>query len=85
MDPGALGRGDERRLLTRPAAWRSTESVVSQASRRPTMLTIIRAMSGGRIEAISRSRPTMIVSVWWRAWLQRQKVGSLMFMNDATW
>ena len=43
------------------------------------------AASGGRIAAISRSRPTMIVSVWWRAWLQRQNVGSFMFMNEATW
>ena len=38
----------------------------------------------GASPAISRSRPTMIVSVWWRAWLQRQNVGSFMFMNDAT-
>ena len=49
------------------------------------MLSSSRRTFGGRIAAISRSRPTMIVSVWWRAWLQRQKVGSFAFMNDATW
>ena len=40
-------------------------------------------MAGGRIAAISGSRPTMIVSVWWRAWLQRQIVGSRMIMKQA--
>ena len=71
--------------MSRPAAWRPTLIAVSQASRSPTTLTTSLATSGGRIAAISRSRPTMIVSVWWRAWLQRQNVGSFMFMNDATW
>ncbi len=42
-------------------------------------------MSGGRGTAISGSRPTMIVSVWWRVWLQRQGVGSRSTMNEAIW
>ena len=33
--------------------------------------------------AISGSRPTMIVSLWWRVWLQRQKVDSRMTMYEA--
>ena len=48
------------------------------------MLLISRSMAGGRIAAISGSRPTMIVSVWWRVWLQRQIVGSRMIMKQAT-
>ena len=40
-------------------------------------------MSGGRGAAISGSRPTMIVSVWWRVWLQRQTVGSRRIMKQA--
>ena len=35
--------------------------------------------------AISGSRPTMIVSVWWRAWLQRQVTGLRMTMKLAIW
>ena len=38
---------------------------------------------GGRVTAISGSRPTMIVSLWWRAWLQRQRVDSRRTMNEA--
>ena len=37
----------------------------------------------GRMMAISGSRPTMIVSVWCRVWLQRQTVGSRMIMKQA--
>ena len=37
----------------------------------------------GRITAISGSRPTTSVSVWWRVWLQRQTVGSRMIMKQA--
>jgi hypothetical protein len=33
--------------------------------------------------AISGSRPTMIVSLWWRVWLQRHTVASRMTMNEA--
>ena len=40
-------------------------------------------MAGGRMTAISGSRPTMIVSVWWRVWLQRQTVGSRSTMKQA--
>ena len=36
----------------------------------------------GRITATSGSLPTMMVSVWWRAWLQRQTVGSRMIMKQ---
>ena len=32
---------------------------------------------------ISGSRPTMIVSVWWRVWLHRHTVGSRMIMKQA--
>ena len=35
--------------------------------------------------AISGSRPTMMVSVWCRAWLQRQTVGLRMIMKQAIW
>ncbi len=35
--------------------------------------------------AISGSRPTMIVSVWWRVWLQRQVTGLRMIMKQAIW
>ena len=41
----------------------------------PKKLIAARSRSGGRITAISASRPTMIVSVWCRAWLQRQVTG----------
>ncbi len=41
------------------------------------------ATSGGRGVMISGSRPTMIVSVWWRVWLQRQISGSRMIMKQA--
>ena len=40
-------------------------------------------MFGGRGTAISGSRPTMIVSLWWRVWLQRQGVDSRITMNEA--
>ena len=40
-------------------------------------------MTGGRGAMISGSRPTMIVSVWWRAWLQRQIVGLRIIMKQA--
>ena len=38
---------------------------------------------GGRGTAISGSLPTMIVSLWWRLWLQRQTVDSRITMNEA--
>jgi hypothetical protein len=38
----------------------------------------------GRIAAISGSRPTISVSVWWRAWLHRQVVGSRMIRKEAS-
>ena len=37
----------------------------------------------GRTRAISGSRPTMIVSLWCRAWLQRQTTDSRNTMNEA--
>ena len=37
----------------------------------------------GRCTAISGSRPTMIVSLWWRVWLQRQGVDSRSTMKEA--
>ena len=43
------------------------------------------SQSVGRGTPISGSRPTTMVSVWWRAWLQRQTVGSRSTMNDAIW
>ncbi len=39
--------------------------------------------SGGRGAAISGSRPTMMVSLWWRVWLQRQTMLSRITMNEA--
>ena len=35
------------------------------------------------VTAISGSRPTIIVSLWWRAWLQRQRVAFLTPMKEA--
>ena len=40
-------------------------------------------MAIGRGKAISASRPTMMVSLWWRAWLQRQTTASRITMNEA--
>ena len=37
----------------------------------------------GRSPPISGSRPTMMVSLWCRAWLQRQTTDSRQTMNDA--
>jgi hypothetical protein len=53
-------------------------------SGRPMKASALRAMSGGRITAISGSRPTMIVSVWWRAWDQRQLTGLRITMKLAS-
>ena len=39
--------------------------------------------SGGRGAGISGSRPTMMVSLWWRLWLHRQTVDSRITMNEA--
>jgi hypothetical protein len=50
----------------------------TKASGMPTKASALRAKSTGRITEISGSRPTMIVSVWWRAWLQRQLTGFRM-------
>ena len=36
----------------------------------------------GRGAPISASRPTMIVSLWCRVWLQRQTTDSRQTMND---
>jgi hypothetical protein len=41
------------------------------------------ATFGGRFTVISGSRPTTIVSVWWRVWLQRHTVGLRMIMKQA--
>jgi len=38
---------------------------------------------GGLGTAISGSRPTMMVPLWWRVWLQRQTVDSRITMKDA--
>ena len=34
---------------------------------------------------ISGSRPTMIVSVWWREWLQRHTTGLRIMKKQAIW
>ena len=47
-------------------------SCACHTSSMPKKLKTSRNRSGGRITAISGSRPTMTVSVWWRVWLQRQ-------------
>ena len=49
----------------------------------PKKLAMMWPAAGGRMAMISGSRPTMIVSVWWRVWLQRQTVGSRMIMKQA--
>ena len=41
-------------------------------------------MRGGRVEAISGSWPVMIVWVWWRVWLQRQRTGSRSVIRETT-
>ncbi len=40
---------------------------------------------GGRMVPISGSRPTMVVSVWWRMWLHRQTTGFQICMKLASW
>ena len=55
------------------------------ASTRPKKFAKTRNSSGGRMTAISGSRPTIIVSVWWRVWLQRHSTGLRMIMNEAIW
>ena len=59
--------------------------VLRRLGRRLPVLLARRASRGGRIATISGSRPTISVSVWWRAWLQRQTVGSRMIMKHAIW
>ena len=44
--------------------------------------TTVRSRNG-RMNSTSGSRPTMIVSEWWRTCDQRQSVGSRSIMNDA--
>ena len=69
--------------VTRPMAWRSMLLVSAQTCGTAKKLAITLRMTVGRMTAISGSRPTMIVSVWWRAWLQRHTVGSRMIMKQA--
>src|SRR5215469_13895539 len=38
---------------------------------------------GGRGTAISGSRPTISVSLWWRVWVQRQTVDSRITIKEA--
>ena len=52
-------------------------------SNTPKKLATMWPRAGGRMAMISGSRPTMMVSVWWRVWLQRHTVGSRMIMNEA--
>ena len=52
-------------------------------SKSPKTLAMMWPSAGGRIEMISGSRPTTMVSVWWRVWLHRHTVGSRMIMKLA--
>ncbi len=40
---------------------------------------------GGRFTSISGSRPTISVSVWWRAWPQRWIRACRSIMKEAIW
>ena len=69
--------------VRRPAAWRNISRKAWATSKMPKKLAMRWPAAGGRMAMISGSRPTMIVSVWWRVWLQRQTVGSRMIMKQA--
>ena len=71
--------------LSFPKALRTMSAKARGTSIRPKKLSTTRNRSGGRITAISGSRPTMMVSLWWRAWLQRQVTGLRMIMKQAIW
>ena len=65
---------------------RTCSSTVRKYLKKVGMLKNLRidpTMEIGRGKAISASRPTMIVSLWWRAWLQRQTTASRITMNEA--
>jgi hypothetical protein len=65
-------------------ALRTSTAKCWNTSGMPMKASAFRATSGGRMKAISGSRPTMIVSVWWRAWDQRQLTGLRMTMKLAS-
>ena len=49
----------------------------------PIKFSAAMTMRGGRMNPIPGSRPTMMVLVWWRAWLHRQAVGLRITMKLA--
>ena len=69
--------------VSRPKAWRNTLRKYLGVVLRLKNTISIALISGGRGTAISGSRPTMIVSLWWRVWLHRQTVASRITMNEA--
>ncbi|MCY1305935.1 hypothetical protein D9M70_557640 [compost metagenome] len=71
--------------LMMPSVLRTMSTIACQTSRMPKKFKTRRRRSGGRMTAISGSRPTMTVSVWWRVWLQRQVTGLRMIMKQAIW
>ncbi len=71
--------------MSRPDACTNISLKAVGTSARPAKFTISLASRAGRIAAISGSRPTISVSVWWRVWLHRHVVGSRMIMKEASW
>ena len=71
--------------VRRPSEWRIMLLMAPHTCGTPKNIRITLRITVGRITATSGSRPTMMVSVWWRVWLQRQTVGSRMIMKQATW
>ena len=69
--------------VSRPVLWRRTLRKKIKVVLMPKNLKNRVNQFGGRVTAISGSRPTMIVSLWWRAWLQRQRVDSRRTMKEA--
>ena len=81
--PGTLTQG-ARLGVAEPQPWRKAMKAMGRGA--DAVLVTVGAIPayndaprylgrGGRIVMISGSRPTMIVSVWWRAWLHLQSVG----------
>ena len=70
--------------VTRPTVCRATCVSIRWKARALKHFSSIAMTSGGRGTAISGSRPTMMVSLWWRVWLHRQGTDSRNTMNDAT-
>ena len=66
-----------------PAAWRAMRHSAFGPLTRLSRLGRTLRHRNGRVKRTSGSRPTMIVSEWWRTCDQRHIVGSRSSMNEA--